>query len=88
MVYCGRCGNTGHNITSCAENYNRDGKRISKISETDEPTRKGQRWIKIEEKNIEDDLEKYITKKALELKRSENAIYCRILKILDEMRLT
>ena len=96
MVYCGRCGNTGHYVSSCSENYDRDGQRISKITEAEKKRssqnmkkaieiKKGQRWSKEDDLAIYEDLDDYIKKKAIEFGRSENAIYARLIKILDEM---
>ena len=96
MVYCGRCGNTGHYISSCPEHYNRDGKRISKITEAEKKrssqnmkqaveNKKGQRWSIEDDVAISEELDEYIKKKASEFGRSENAIYARLIKILDEM---
>ena len=90
MVYCGRCGNSGHYISSCPEIYNRDGKRISKF--TDSKTKSqpgvknhGQYWSRDDDVSISEDLDDYIKKKSRELGRTENAIYARLIKILDEM---
>ena len=96
MVYCGRCGNSGHYISYCPENYNRDGERISKHSETENSrrkpkkekannSRKGQIWTAKEEEKLEEYLISFIESKSTEFKRSENAIYARVMKILEEM---
>ena len=91
MVYCGRCGKSGHYISYCPENYNRDGKRISKntesenISKKEDNSRKGQRWTTDEEDKLEEDLTRFIENKSRDFKRSENAIYARLIKLLDEM---
>ena len=96
MVYCGRCGNTGHYSSSCPENYNRDGKRLSKFTEAEfkrsaknkaQAVEKiyGQKWSREDDIAISEDLDDYIKKKASELGRTENAIYARLIKILDKM---
>ena len=96
MVYCGRCGNSGHYISSCPENYNRDGKRISKITESEKKRsaknksqaveiKKGQRWSVEDDVAISEDMDDYIKQKAKDFGRSENAIYARLIKILEEM---
>ena len=96
MVYCGRCGNTGHYISSCPENYTRDGKRLSKLTESESKRcatnkaqalaiKKGQRWSREDDVAISNDINEYIKQKSREFGRSENAIYARLVKILDEM---
>ena len=98
MVYCGRCGNSGHYISHCSENYNRDGNRISKHTdsennrsttkkraETVNSSRNGQLWTYREEEKLEEYLTSFIESKSKEFKRSENAIYARVMKILEEM---
>ena len=95
MVYCGRCGKSGHYISYCPENYNRDGERISKHTESEnnrsEPkkkennSRKGQIWTPKEEEKLEEYLISFIERTSKEFKRSENAIYARVMKALEDM---
>jgi len=73
MVYCGRCGRSGHYISSCKENYNIDGERISKITSAEKERsmknkqkavlkRNGSRWTEEEETIISNDIDSYIKK--------------------------
>ena len=98
MVYCGRCGNAGHSISSCLANYDRDGEKIDKSIEAEKnksrnnkyqavQIKKGQRWSKEDDEAISQDIDGYIKQKAKEFGRSERAIYLRIIKILDKMSL-
>jgi len=96
MVYCGRCGRTGHYISGCKENYNLHGERISKLTQGEieisnqnklkaVTKRAGCRWTKEEEKDIEEDIEKYIKRKSKEIGRTENAIFIRMIKIMEDL---
>lgn len=96
MVYCGRCGRTGHYISVCTENYSVDGERISKLTKAEKErceknkhiaveTRKGHRWTDEEEGEIEEHLNEYIQTMSKKLRRSENAVYIRMIKILEDM---
>ena len=75
MGYCVRCGKRKHDVSNCRENYNRDGERISKV----------RKWTEEEEDSLANGLIVFIEKKAEEHDRSQQAIYQRLYKIMEDM---